>query len=67
MVKLRNFQMSEVVSNIFNCPSKHIRFCILVSEFTCILNMVQRERDILTTEAAQNISVAVGKYFQAYQ
>lgn len=29
--------------------------------------MVQREREILTTEAAQNKSVADGKYFQAYQ
>lgn len=66
MVQLRNFQMSEVASNIFNVLQNTSDFFILVSELTCILNVVQRERE-LTTEAAHNISVADGKYFQAYR
>lgn len=64
MLQLRNFQMREIVSNIFHFATKHI--FIFVSRFTCFLNTVQHEYESITTEAAQNV-VADGKYFQPYQ
>lgn len=65
-MQLRNFQMKEIAPNIFNCATKHM-FFIFVSQFSCILNIVQHEYESLSTEAAQNTSIADGKYFQAYQ
>lgn len=66
-VQLRNFQTKDIVCNPFNCASQHIIVFIVACRFTCILTIGQHEYESLPSEAAQNTSIADGKYFQAYQ
>lgn len=49
--------------NLFNCAAKGIITFIFVSSFKCVRNMMLHEYESLTTEAAENISSADGKYF----